>query len=278
MARLRSRRAKPSTPIITLLTDFGDRDGYVASMKGVLATHAPEVTVVDICHAVAPQDLLHAGVVWSAAIPYFPPGCVHVGVVDPGVGSARRILAVEVCDSIFLVPDNGLVGYVARREEIVRVIEVRERRFFLEAVSTTFHGRDIFAPVAARLALGLHPAKLGPAVDDFELRSLPTSSRRTVCADPFGVEETGEVIDVDTFGNITTNLRPSPGRRFVRLKIADFESDRLATTYSDVAVGESLVLVGSTGFLEIAVRGGSAGFQLGVQVGADVRVEWEGGS
>ncbi len=257
---------------VSLLTDFGDQDGYVAAMKGVLSRIAPGVSVVDICHSIAPQDLQQAGIVWSAAAPYFPPGTIHVAVVDPGVGTGRRILAFESRGSVFLAPDNGLIGYVLPAAAIDRVVEVRRRRFFLPQVSATFHGRDIFAPVAAHLASGAATVKdLGPRTKRFLASRLPRPRRRRVEG---GAQERGEIICVDRFGNLISNLRPRAGEKLAELHCAGFAARRLRRTYGSAPVGRALALVGSSGFVEVAVNGGSAARELGVGRGAPVTALW----
>lgn len=266
-------REASERPIITLLSDFGQADGYVAAMKGVLASLAPGASVVDICHAIPAQDIARAGIVWASALPYFPRGTVHVGVVDPGVGTRREILAVEARGSVFLVPDNGLLGYVIARREIRRCVRVRERRFFLPEVSSTFHGRDIFAPVAARLALGESTEALGPRARPTRWSRIPPPvgrwDRSRSC-----LRERGGIIAIDAFGNATTNLRPREGLELVALRCGDAVLEGLRRAYGDVARGRPLALVGSTGYVEIAVREGSAARILGLAVGADVAATW----
>ena len=260
--------------LITLLTDFGLRDAYVGAMKGVIAGRAPGVPVVDICHDIEPHAVRRAGLVWRSVVPYFPGGTVHVAVVDPGVGSRRQILAVEARGSIFLAPDNGLIGYALGRRDVRRVRRVTRRELFLEPVSDTFHGRDIFAPVAAQLALGLPLEKVGPAARSYRWEGLPTPRRRrrgTV------VELRGEIVDLDRFGNATTNLvnlASGENLRFVELAVGTHVLPRLSTSYAAVRRGKPLVIVGSLGFLEVAVNQGSAHRALDLQVGDRVTARW----
>ena len=203
--------------------------------------------------------------------PWFPDGTVHVGVVDPGVGSDRRILAFASGESVFLAPDNGLIGYVLSRRQIDRVVEVKRRRFFLRPVSRTFHGRDVFAPVAAWLARGVAIDELGPAVDDYLREELP----RPRCRRAEGaVTERGEVIDVDRFGNAMTNLRLRSGCRFVELRLGETRIRRLSRSYASVAAGELLAIVGSTGFIEVARSCGDAAATDGIGVGERCVVTW----
>ena len=265
---------------ITLLTDFGDRDGYVGAMKGVIASLAPNVSVIDICHAVPPQDLLHAGLTWRSAVRFFPRGSVHVCVVDPGVGTARRILSFDALGSVFLAPDNGLIGLVLEKREVRRVIAVTERRYFLPEVSSTFHGRDIFAPVAALIATGLDPRELGRPARSYRRQTLSRPRRRRIAprsakGRPM-VEESGEVMYVDGFGNVVTNIPPREGARLKRLETARCHFfDRIEPTYGCVPDGAALLLVGSLGFLEIAINGGSAERDLDLRRGDQVVALWE---
>lgn len=277
-------RKKPRTAenvCITLLTDFGDRDGYVGAMKGVIASLAPRVPVIDICHATPPQDLLHAGLTWRSAVRFFPRGSVHVGVVDPGVGTERRILAFDALGSVFLAPDNGLIGLVLQKREVRRVIAVKDTRFFLPEVSSTFHGRDIFAPVAARLATGLDLESLGRPVRSYRRMALPRPRRRRLgrSGSTTGrgtVEERGEVMYVDRFGNVVTNIALRDGARLKRMEAARSHCfDRIEPTYGSVPGGTALLLVGSLGFLEIAVNRGSATRDLDLRTGDRVVALWE---
>ena len=250
-------------PVVALLTDFGHADAYVGVMKGVLLSVCPEARVVDLSHEVAPQDVAGAAFLLEGACGYFPDRTIFVCVVDPGVGSERRIVAVETRRHVFLAPDNGLLGFLA--DEAKRIVRVENRACFLNPVSRTFHGRDIFAPVAGRLAKGLDPARLGPRTAS--LRTLDLPEPKAVAG---GLE--GRVLAIDRFGNLITNIRA--GRlaaaeiRIGRARIAGVKG-----TYADAAPGELLAVVGSTGRLEISVNRGHAAERLGVRVGDRVRVQ-----
>ena len=246
-------------------------------MKGVIASLAPAVPVVDICHAVPPQDLLYAGLTWRFAVPFFPRGSVHVAVVDPGVGTARRILAFDAMGSTFLVPDNGLIGFVLSRRQVRKVVAVKDKRYFRPEISSTFHGRDIFAPVAAHVAAGTGLDALGPRVRSYRRQTLPRPRRRRSRTAPEVFEEHGEVIHVDRFGNVVTNITPREGLRLRQLDAAKgHRFEKLRRTYGSVPRGRSLLLVGSLGFLEIAVNQGSAACELDLRRGDRVVVLWEG--
>jgi S-adenosyl-L-methionine hydrolase (adenosine-forming) len=234
--------------LITLLTDFGLADTYVGQMKGAILSVAPDATLVDLSHAVPPQDLLAGAFLLWTAVEAFPIETIHVGVVDPGVGSARRAIAIRSRrGDLFVGPDNGLLIPAADRLGGVEfAVELNRREYWRPRGSSTFHGRDIFGPVAAHLASGVHLEALGSAVSDVLRLSLPEAR---------GFQ--GEVIHVDTYGNLVTNLAAAalPPRFSVQLSAHVI---RQATTYSDVAPGELLALVGSSGLLEISARDASA--------------------
>lgn len=257
--------------VISLLTDFGRTDAYAGVLHGVIAGIAPGARVVDLTHDVAPQDVAGAAFLLDAAAPYFPPGTIHVCVVDPGVGSARRILCVTTPRATYLAPDNGLLTRVLAREPRPTVRSVENRALFLPEVSRTFHGRDVFAPVAAHLAEGLDPAELGPEVDD-PVR-LPLPHERPLAPG----QMTGEVIHVDRFGNLITNLLTGALGRAVRgARVSTVEvRGPVSESYAERAEGDLLLITGSTGLLEVSVRGGSARERIGVGRGAPVEVRVE---
>ncbi|MFN8485678.1 MAG: SAM-dependent chlorinase/fluorinase [Anaerolineae bacterium] len=256
--------------IITLTTDFGLEDGYVAAMRGVILGLGPALTVVDVSHAIAPQAVRQAAYVLSTVVPYYPLDTVHVVVVDPGVGSARRPMALRCAWGTFVGPDNGVIPValdVLGAWGAWQAVCLTQRKYWRAAdVSATFHGRDIFAPVAARLAMGVPLADVGePLSDPLRLPDL-TPTR----ASDGGWD--GAVIHVDHFGNLITNI---PGRA-VASGVCQAEvaaaAMPVARTYADVAAGELLAYVGSSGLLEIGVRDGSAALRLGVGVGAAVKL------
>jgi S-adenosylmethionine hydrolase len=253
--------------VIALTTDFGLTDPWVGIMKGVIATRAPGVPVIDVSHGVPPQDVLAGALILRHAAPWFPPRTIHVAVVDPGVGSERRALCVETERALFVGPDNGLLSLAAPETAIRRVVELTDERFFLAPRSRTFHGRDVFAPVAAALATGLDPTALGPVRRDVERLVLPEPRR-------IGGTVSGEVIYVDRFGNLTTNLGSDAipdGAAVVRIGEARIAG--VSTSYSAVARGALVAVVNSWGLLEIALRDGSAREHLGAGVGTTVAIE-----
>jgi S-adenosyl-L-methionine hydrolase (adenosine-forming) len=252
-----------AAPILTLTTDFGTSSPFVAAMKGVILGINPDARLVDLSHAIPPFDLLHASFFLTEALPHFPPGTIHVVVVDPEVGTERDILLVEVADQRLLAPDNGCW---TRLGEPSRVLRVTERRFWRPSVSSTFHGRDVFAPVAAHLSLGVDPGELGPPAPRWRTLSVPSPT-----AHPNGVA--GEVVFVDHFGNLITNIRGDTLPASCRATIAGTEARRVRT-YADAAVGELVAVVSSGGMLEVAEVQGSAARRLSAGVGTPVRVDW----
>lgn len=256
--------------LITLTTDFGEDSPYVAAVKGVILGINPNARIIDLSHQIAPQDLRHAAYFLSQSIPFFPAGVIHVVVVDPGVGSQRALLHVTVAGHSLLVPDNGCwTSLATQTSSPPSVIRLTEQGYWRQPVSATFHGRDILAPVAAHLSLGLDPRKLGPATTAWvNLEERPPVKR----ADGW----VGEVVFVDHFGNLITNL---PGERFIqqvhrplRVRVAAHEVSRWVRTYAEAEPGSLVVLVSSAGTVEIAVVQGSAQQRLAVGVGARVEV------
>ena len=255
--------------IVTLTTDFGTRDPYVAQLKGVLLAGCEGVRIHDLTHEIAPQDVLEGALFLAAAVPAFPPGTVHLAVVDPGVGTDRRAIAASVGGQRVVCPDNGLLTLLARRAAIedVRSLERASQR--REPVSPTFHGRDLFAPAAAFLACGGAPAELGPPLDAPVELPLPHPRRE-------GSRLAGEVLHIDRFGNAITNLGRSGVEAIAGGRPATIEAAGrrlpLVRTYGDVADGEALALIGSADLLEVAVRNGSAATALGLERGSEVTV------
>jgi len=255
--------------IITLCTDFGTTDGYVAAMKGIILSIAPEARLVDITHNVPGHSVAEAAFVLHSACPWFPPGTIHLVVVDPGVGGGRRELAVRSSGHCFVAPDNGVLTYVLDRQEPVEAVALTQSAYWRAEVSHTFHGRDIFAPVAAHLANGVPLSALGDPVTDLVRLQIPAPSVRED-----GVI-VGQVIRADHFGNLVTNIPASmlSERHHWCIAVGRVAIRGLVATYSSVGPGDALALVGSHGNLEIAVREANAAHALGVNVGAQVLVE-----
>jgi S-adenosylmethionine hydrolase len=254
-------------PLIALLTDFGLRDHYVAAMKGIALGICRDLTLVDITHDIPPQDILAATLELKGAYPCFPEGTVFLAVVDPGVGSARRALGLEAGGYRFVAPDNGLLTTVLEREKGWRAVELTEPRYQRPAVSRTFEGRDRFAPAAAWLACGLALADLGGEVHDPVRLEIPAPR-----IDASGI--TGEIIRVDRFGNLVTNI----DRRAIDMLNAPAAVEiagrqvLFTGSYSDVPAGSLCALIGSTGHLEVSVNGGNAAQLTGLGRRAALRV------
>lgn len=254
-----------SAPIVALLTDFGLQDPFVGIMKAVVLGHCPEATLIDVTHGVPPQDVA-AGAFWlERSHPWFPPRTVFIAVVDPGVGSARDGLVVEAHGKIFVGPDNGLLGGVAASDPSHTAHAIDGPALGLPAPSRTFHGRDVFAPVAARLAAGgLRPSEVGPR------RSAVTVLAQTPVLRSGGAVE-GSVVTIDHFGNaITTIPGQSAGAGYV-VEVCD-KVVAMARTYSDVEPGELVALINAFGMIEVARRDGSAAAHAGIVVGSKVVV------
>jgi len=258
--------------LITLLTDFGMRDGYPGVMKGVIYRISPAVKIADLSHDISPQNIREASQVWARACGFYPEGTIHVGVVDPGVGTQRRPIAARIGDAFFVCPDNGLLTPLleeagqTRRE--IEIVHLNQPRFWLPQTSAVFHGRDIFAPVAAHLANETPLSELGAPIRDPVLLQTPQ---------PEATENgwRGEVTAIDHFGNVSTNLKQEtiPAQKVVRVRIHGKEILGLSQTFGDHAAGELIALIDSDGRLAIAVVNGSAAQEIGVQIGDKVEVE-----
>lgn len=256
-------------PLITLLSDFGAHDAYVGIVKGVILGLCPDARLVDLTHAVPPQDVRAAALLLHSAAGYFPAGTIHVAVVDPGVGSERAAVLVQTPGATFIGPDNGLLEYAASRRGIDSIVGLTRSEYHLPRVSRTFHGRDVFAPVAAHLANGVAPESFGAPRAALVPLGLPAPLTSSA-----GIE--GEVIHIDTYGNLVSNVTVEELAAFhapsLSVSIAGCASIPLVSTYADVEPDAVLALIGSWGHLEIAVRGGSAARRLGVGRGCALRV------
>jgi S-adenosyl-L-methionine hydrolase (adenosine-forming) len=259
--------------IITLTTDFGAGSPYVAAMKGVILSINPAATIVDLTHAIPPQDVREAAAVLEDVADRFPAGTIHVVVVDPGVGTDRALVYARIGRQQFLAPDNSVLSRVLRRGGACEVVRLENREYWLDEVSATFHGRDILAPVAAHLSLGVEPSRLGPPHQLLDELEWPRPVQQ-----PDRIE--GVVLRVDSFGNLITNIaaealagRPTDGRACVVCSI--YETWGIYQTYGDQPRGTLIALIGSNGALELAIVGESAAEQLGVSVGTPVVVAWE---
>lgn len=280
-----------TVPVIALLTDFGLEDGYVGVMKGVILSICPTAQIIDIAHHIAPQDIRQAAYVLMTSYSYMPSGTIFVCVVDPGVGTPRRPIAVQTKQGIFVGPDNGLFSYVLGQVEIQQVVALHNRQYHLQSISTTFHGRDIFSPVAAHLANGVPVDQLGPALG----KPLEKLSSPLLQIENDRVR--GEVLHIDHFGNVVTSigrlvwgsddmlqLHPQFGNptfservtvapffaEATAVEIADQTFAPLGLSYMGTQKGAILPLINSAGQLELAMNQGNAAQKLGVVIGDSV--------
>jgi S-adenosylmethionine hydrolase len=257
--------------IITLTTDFGTREGYVGTIKGVLLSIAPQARLVDISHEIEPHDIRQAAYVLAAAAPYFPSGTLHLAVVDPGVGSARRALVIRTSRAFLVGPDNGLFTLLLQDEPDAECYAITHPAFMLPRVSATFHGRDVFAPAAAHLACGVSPAEFGPRVTDAVRLALPQPVQQ-----PDGTW-LGQVLYADHFGNLVTSIRQEHLHSLghIEITLGQQRLTGLQRTYAESAPGELIALVGSSGHLEISVVKGNAAHTLGLGPDAPILVRIE---
>ncbi len=253
--------------IITLTTDFGTSDAYVGAMKGVILKINPGAAIVDITHEIEPQDTFQAACIIGTAYPYFPDGTVHVVVVDPGVGSNRKAIILRTPRAYFVAPDNGVLSYVI--DDMLEAINLTKPEFWLNPVSKTFHGRDIFAPVAAHLSRGVPVGDFGESISS--LVKLPLS-KPELLADGTII---GRVIHIDRFGNLITSIKSGdfPAAN-IRIEVKGHVIEGLSSSYVDG--GEILALIGSGGHLEICVRNGNAADFLKIEVGDVIKISATG--
>jgi len=264
-------------PIITLTTDFGLNDHFIGVLKGVILEILRDVEIVDICHSVQAFDVLDGALTIAQAYSYFPSGTVHLVVVDPGVGSARRPILATSERHHFVAPDNGVLSLIYGREERMSVRHITADHYYLQPLSKTFHARDIFAPVAAYLAKGVDGGKFGEEITDFVRFNAPKPKPTD------GKTLRGVVLKVDRFGNLVTNITPQDAPMLFEAEPAPFrlvvgkrEISEIHQNYSEGAPGEVFGILGSMGYLEIAANRGSAAQQAGATKGSEVSLVLEG--
>ncbi|NWG02961.1 MAG: SAM-dependent chlorinase/fluorinase [Syntrophaceae bacterium] len=256
--------------VITLLTDFGTKDHYVASMKGVILSMNPRCTLIDITHQVSPQNIKEGAFLLALSYSYFPKGTIHLCVIDPGVGGARKPILLVTQNYFFVGPDNGLFSLVAQREKVKQVIVLTQSKYFLSKLSQTFHGRDLFAPVAAHLSLGIPPSAFG----------YPTHSWVKVLFGKPVIRDQkllGEFLHIDSFGNLISNIDERLFSTFtkghpVTIQVGKKKLHTLRKGYWEGKPGEPIGLFGSTGFLEISIREGNAHKTLNLRRGDPIIV------
>jgi len=255
--------------VVTLLTDFGSEDSYVGAMKGVILALAPDATIIDLTHNVPAQNILSAAYLLKTAYSYFPPGTIHLCVVDPGVGTARRALALVTGQYTFLAPDNGVLTWVLRREQLAGAYELNRRQYFLPTVSDTFHGRDVFASVAGHLARGVPIHEVGSelppdvAASEIVQLELPSPHKKEDCW-------LAHIVHVDRFGNLITDFEPE--EMVVSHVVLGDEQIPFARTYGMVPPGSPVCVIGGFGHLEVAISGGNAAQSFGASVGDSICV------
>ena len=257
--------------IITLTTDFGTSDTYVGVMKGVILSINPNVRIVDLTHAIPPQDIYEAAFSIYGAHSYFPKGTIHIIVVDPGVGSDRQAIVSRIDGAFFVCPDNGVLSYLLQNVgneggQPIDSVAIQNSAYYLPEVSNTFHGRDIFAPVAAHLSLGVSLDDIGPPVQTLVQLPIPK-------IDISGDTLIGQIIKIDRFGNLITNISKGAFEAFLNddatyeIRVGNASLNRLNSAYADAEIGEPLAIMGSLALLEIAVNGGNAEKQFGLKRG-----------
>ena len=259
-------------PIVTLTTDYGTGDHFVGAMKGVILSINPEVNIVDISHDVLAQDILDGALTIGQAFKYFPARTVHVVVIDPGVGTPRRPILVASDQHYFVAPDNGVLSSVYDQTEALYGWHITSEHYFRNPVSNTFHGRDIFAPVAAWLTKSWQTSSFGDPVTDFVRFSIPKPK-------PDGNSLKGIVLRVDNFGNLVTNVKTGDAPALAaadgkfNIRVGNCQVSKLVPTFAQGAPGEPVCLIGSSGFLEISINKGNAARTIGVSRGAEVTIE-----
>ncbi|HXG86124.1 MAG TPA: SAM-dependent chlorinase/fluorinase [Pyrinomonadaceae bacterium] len=263
---MNSPNSKNSINRIALLTDFGTRDYFVGAIKGAILSICETVKIIDITHEIEPQNIQLASFTLRACYENFPKKTIFVAVVDPGVGSNRRAILVETTDYFFVAPDNGLLSFVFDETENFRVFELTNQKYFAERVSRTFHGRDVFAPVAAHLANGVQPNEFGAQITDF-VRSKENIPHKT---DDKKIE--GEVIHIDHFGNLITNFRKEDLPAKFYLETNGERIEKLRTFFAEAEKSEIFMIFGSAGFLEIVAFQDSAENLLKAKIGDAVTV------
>lgn len=258
-------------PLVTLLTDFGTKDGFVGAIKGVIWSICPNVQIADITYEIAPQNILEGGLALARSAPFFPDGTIHLAVVDSGVGTQRKAMAARLGTHFYVLPDNGLITPLLQDAQAknlpVQFIALDNPIYWRQEVSRTFHGRDIFAPAAAHLAAGIPLEQLGSRLEAPVRLELPLPERT-----PRGWQ--AQVVKADAFGNLATNLSTDQldEAAQIQVRIAGHTLDGLAGTYGERHPGELVALIDSEGYLEVAVVNGNAARSLGVQVGEPVEI------
>lgn len=255
---------------ITLLTDFGTKDPYAASLKGVILRINPKVDIIDITHDIPPQDIFEAAFTLKCTYKFFPKDTIHIAVVDPGVGGSRKPILIKTKDYMFVGPDNGIFSFIIEEEEEKYIYHLNNKKYHLPVISDTFHGRDIFAPVAAHLSLGVSPDKMGEPMENASVLDIPKPvvKKGKIC---------GTIIHVDRFGNLITNISSHLFNNLVsdnpfEIEVGDRIIKKLNRAYSESNPGELLAIFGSSGLLEISVNLGNCAKELSLGKGDKISV------
>lgn len=261
------------TQTIALLTDFGTEDHYVGVMKGVILSINPHVSIVDISHGISAQNILEGALMLKSSYCYFPPKTIFLTIVDPGVGSKRKAIILQTKHYTFVTPDNGIVSPILNEEPPTAIYSIEKDRYFLKPVSDTFHGRDIFAPVAGHLSKGILPARFGKKQKSLVNIQLPQAvvvkAKKLI---------KGKIITIDRFGNLITNIEPKHFNLFkgpFAIKIKNTSINRLTCSYTAVPKGQILAIIGSTGYLEISVNQGSASQNLKAEIDDSIQIVFQ---
>jgi S-adenosyl-L-methionine hydrolase (adenosine-forming) len=255
--------------VIALMTDFGYKDGFVGTMKGVILTINPNVELIDLTHTISSHNTLEASIVLRTSYHFYPKGTIFLVVIDPGVGSTRRSILVETEKYFFIGPDNGALSFALENEKIKKIVELTNKKYFLQDVSNTFHGRDIFAPVAAQLSKGVPISKFGEPTKEYKKFTIlsPRIHRHGV---------SGKVIYTDHFGNLVTNISGGMVQKLALrkmvIKIKDYKIEKLSSSYAASAPGQILAIVGSNDCLEIAVNQGNASQIMKAKEGTEIEI------
>ncbi|NTU44679.1 MAG: SAM-dependent chlorinase/fluorinase [Chlorobiaceae bacterium] len=261
----------PAHPVIVLMTDFGITDSYVGQMKGVILSIAPEARIIDLTHAITPQNIAHGAFILTKSADFFPEGSIFISVVDPGVGTSRNAIAVRTEGALFLAPDNGLLTSILQTRSVTEAVTITDSRYLLPVRSSTFHGRDVFSPAAAHLASGVPIQNLGKSIDPATCTRIPMPECHTL---DNGKTWEGSIIYTDHFGNLVTSLDARLLDRSKKWHVhAGKHRHPVSRTYGDAADQKPLAYTGSFGTIEIAVRNGNARETLGLKDGDPVRVE-----
>ncbi len=263
-------------PTIVLTTDFGTDDIYLGVMKAIIYSMAPDANIIDLTHSIAPQNFKQAAFLLSVSVKYFPKNTIFLTIIDPGVGTARNMIAMKCKDYTFLSPDNGTLSYVLQHYTPDAIYSITEKEYFLDDISATFHGRDVFAPVAAHLANGLDISKLGERVSPLSLITVPDAQ---CFLDAQNIWH-GEILHIDRFGNIVTSLKAETmdinPYHFAKqelnwmFELGSIKIRYLSQTFADVNIGDYLAYVGSFGYIEIGKRDGNAAKELGIMTGQNI--------